>query len=795
MVKSTMRTFTRLRSAVMIALVALAAVPLRAIVRGPDAGGYSATDATVYSFVDVSSAGGAAVLAGTDDGVAALTLPFPFTFYGQSYSLACVSSNGALYFITAAASCSGVNDIGNVDLALTTPNDWPALFPFWSDLTFQAPGAGAVFYQTGGAAGNRRCVVQWNNAMPVESANPVTFEIVLSEGTNAVLFQYKTVLLGAGNPASGGAEATVGVRNTAGGAANQQIEWSFNAPVLHDSSALLFSRSATPTVTVSNATVTFDGNPHVVTATAAGINNEPLGPVTLTYNGSATAPTTAGTYAVVASFAGNGTYAAASATATLTISQATSAITWPAPAPITAGTALSATQLDASASTAGMFAYNPPAGTVLGVGAQLLTATFTPADATDYTPATASVTLTVNPGTSTTPTVTFTGAPATAPYGSSFAVTATTNASTPAVITATGSCTVAGTTVTMTDGIGKCSLTATWAADGTYAAASAHQFTHATKATPTVAFTGAPASALVGSSFTVSATTNASTPVSIAVVGANSACTIAGTTVTMTSGVGSCHLRATWAADSHYHAATRTQVTKAEKRAPVVTWATPGAIVYGAALDATQLNATADGPGTFVYAPAAGRILPGGTHTLSVTFTPADGASYATEKATVTLTVNPASPTLTWNAPAAITYGTALGGKQLDAKASVGGTFAYSPAAGTVLAVGVHTLSVVFTPANAANYASASASVALTVVQATPKIDWHVPAAITYGTALDAAQLDATASVAGAFAYTPAAGTLLSVGSHTLSVTFTPADPNYTAAAKTVNITVKRAAR
>ena len=66
-----------------------------------------------------------------------------------------------------------------------------------------------------------------------------------------------------------------------------------------------------------------------------------------------------------------------------------------------------------------------------------------------------------------------------------------------------------------------------------------------------------------------------------------------------------------------------------------------------------------------------------------------------------------------------------------------------------------------------ADYTSATASVALTVDQATPTLTWADPAAIVYGTALGAAQLDATASytvggvsvsVPGTFAYTPAAG-------------------------------------
>ena len=54
---------------------------------------------------------------------------------------------------------------------------------------------------------------------------------------------------------------------------------------------------------------------------------------------------------------------------------------------------------------------------------------------------------------------------------------------------------------------------------------------------------------------------------------------------------------------------------------PVITWPTPDAITYGTALDAAQLNATADVPGTFVYAPASGTVLPAGSaRTLSVRF-------------------------------------------------------------------------------------------------------------------------------------------------------------------------------
>ena len=57
------------------------------------------------------------------------------------------------------------------------------------------------------------------------------------------------------------------------------------------------------------------------------------------------------------------------------------------------------------------------------------------------------------------------------------------------------------------------------------------------------------------------------------------------------------------------------------------------------------------------------------------------------------------------------------GAAQLDATANVQGSFAYSPAAGTVLGVGVHTLSVGFTPNDTVDYSSVTETTAITVTQ------------------------------------------------------------------------------
>jgi sugar lactone lactonase YvrE/uncharacterized membrane protein len=156
---------------------------------------------------------------------------------------------------------------------------------------------------------------------------------------------------------------------------------------------------------------------------------------------------------------------------------------------------------------------------------------------------------------------------------------------------------------------------------------------------------------------------------------------------------------------------------------------------------------------------------------------------------------SPPEPTLTWATPAAITYGTALSAKQLDAKASVAGTFAYTPAAGTVLKAGSQTLSVTFTPTDTTNYSPASKSVTLLVNKAEPVLTWATPAAITYGTALSSTQLDASASVPGAYVYAPHVGRVLVAGAHILVVTFTPTDStDYATKQVEVTLTVNKAA-
>ena len=79
-------------------------------------------------------------------------------------------------------------------------------------------------------------------------------------------------------------------------------------------------------------------------------------------------------------------------------------------------------------------------------------------------------------------------------------------------------------------------------------------------------------------------------------------------------------------------------------------------------------------------------------------------------------------PPITWATPAPIVYGTPLSAVQLDASSTLAGSFAYAPAAGSILTVGQRALTASFSPADTIDYTAGTASVTLTVVPATPQI-------------------------------------------------------------------------
>jgi hypothetical protein len=149
--------------------------------------------------------------------------------------------------------------------------------------------------------------------------------------------------------------------------------------------------------------------------------------------------------------------------------------------------------------------------------------------------------------------------------------------------------------------------------------------------------------------------------------------------------------------------------------------------------------------------------------------------------------------TITWNNPNPIFVGTALSGSELNASFSVPGTCVYTPALGTILSEGSHTLSVTCTPTDGVNYEPMTTTVTIQVkpVKKKATILWFNPSSITNPTPLSSTQLNARPSVPGTLEYSPSSGTVLDPGTHVLTVKLKPTDSAYDELEAKVTILVK----
>jgi uncharacterized repeat protein (TIGR01451 family) len=252
--------------------------------------------------------------------------------------------------------------------------------------------------------------------------------------------------------------------------------------------------------------------------------------------------------------------AVTSSVATLTVLLPTPSVTWTNPAPITYGTALSSSQLNASASSPGTFAYTPANGSVLYAGTNALSVIFTPTGTGDYQSVTDTVSLLVLPAS-----LSVTAGDATRPYGE-----------------------------------------------------------------PNPVFTGMVAGIRNGDN--ISATYSCSA-VSNSLPGPYP---IVPTVAFNPSGM-----------QTNYHVSLTNGTLTVFRATPSVTWTNPAPITYGTALNSKQLSASANSPGTFAYTPANGSVLYTGTNALSVIFSPTGTAGYTSVTDTVSLLVLPAPLTIT----------------------------------------------------------------------------------------------------------------------------------------------------
>lgn len=265
--------------------------------------------------------------------------------------------------------------------------------------------------------------------------------------------------------------------------------------------------------------------------------------------------------------------------------------------------------------------------------------------------------------------------------------------------------------------------------------------------------------------------------------------TVSGSTVTIV-GAGTTTITAIQAGNNNYNAATAVlQTLKVDKATATLTLANLTHTYDGNVKSATASTSPANLTGVSI---SNNGKTNAGTYAVTASLV---NTNYEATSVTGNLVIRKANQVISWDAPTAITYGTALSTEQLNATVagvtggSEPGDLSYSPVAGTVLNADSHTLTA--SAAETGNYNEATKTVSVTVNKATPEISWSPSplAAITYGTDMDG-KLNATAifngnPVAGTFVYkvgssvvTSATKLNASTSPYTIDVAFTPTDEN-----------------
>lgn len=183
-------------------------------------------DTDTTPFEDISATGTALGL--TDDGEENIVIPFEFNLDGQLSSDLRIGNNGGiLYGVT-----EGDLFAGNLPLA----GESPRIVPFWDDFDDET---GDVYWEVRGTEPARRVIIQWEDRphFPGETEiDPATFQVVLFETTNDILFVYEDVLFD--DPDfDNGQSATIGVVSE-----TTVYEYAFNDPIPLDGiSAIRYS--------------------------------------------------------------------------------------------------------------------------------------------------------------------------------------------------------------------------------------------------------------------------------------------------------------------------------------------------------------------------------------------------------------------------------------------------------------------------------------------------------------------------------------------------------------------------
>jgi len=570
--------------------------------------------------------------------------------------------------------------------------------------------------------------------------------------------------------------------------------------------AVLTITQAPASIAVTGLNKTYTGAPQgaTVTTTPAGLA------VNVTYKGSTTVPTDAGTYAIVAAL-NNSNYAATDGTGSLIIAKANQTIAWTAPSAITYGTALTAAQLNATVegveggSATGTLAYSPAAGTLLNADSHTLTVIA--AETNNYHAATKTVSLKVNQADlaikAKNDSKTYDGLAYNGGNGVEYA--GFVNSESASVLN--GTLAYTGTSQGAKN-VNSYSITPAGLTSGNYAISFVNGTLEITKATPIVtAFAAAnleynaTAKTGTGSATGVGSPAEVLSPVTLSYVGIGA--TTYAASATAPTNAGTYTIKASFAGNNNYEArsseAVPFTITKVTPTIALIIDNAPtydGNAHYVSSATVSGVNGASLGNATVVYQQDAVVTAPTNAGVYAVTASYAGNENYnAAAPQTGTLTINKANAVIVVNGFKGIYDGVAHGASgsakgvnntNLNSSLNLGESFTHVPGG---------TANWSFTNAN---YADQSGSVAIEITKADQTISWTTPTAINYGTALSNNQLNATVtgltngSAAGALSYNQKVDDVLTAGTHTLMVT-AAATANYNEATASVELTVNKA--
>lgn len=167
------------------------------------------------SFLDACASGTRVVLNGTsrDDtrALAAVTIPWTFSFFGAPQTQLWPSTNGFVQFGATAPSSPTAGSLPDEFMG-------PLVALFWDDLVLRASPGSDLCVATVGASPERRLVIEWLDAYRYGTMDShITAEIILNESGNTIDLIYSRLEAPAASSAVvDGSRATIGLQNAAG---------------------------------------------------------------------------------------------------------------------------------------------------------------------------------------------------------------------------------------------------------------------------------------------------------------------------------------------------------------------------------------------------------------------------------------------------------------------------------------------------------------------------------------------------------------------------------------------------